>query len=177
VIAFSLHSCYLRWSLLVQCFSTAYWLLVGSFLPMVASLTGCYLQWLVLMRLLSPMTSLIRFVWVSLSFQLRWLVGPYSPSGSPFCLDSNVITVCFRWLEVARDFCDGLIPMCLLSVMALSLHSCYPHWVMPIQLLPPVAVIIHNGLMAYMVATSARIVICTGFWPLLSSLVLAFFAM
>ena len=98
-------------------------------------------------------------------FRLRWLIGPYSPSGSPFRLDGDVIVVRFQWLEVARDFCDGLIPVCLLSVMALSLHSCYPHWVMPIQLLPPVAVVIHNGLMAYVVATSARIVICTEFWP------------
>ena len=36
---------------------------------------------------------------------------------------------------------------------------------MPIQLLPPFAVVIHNGLLAYVVAIPAAVVICVGFQP------------
>ena len=128
-MAFSLHSCYLRWPLLVRCFSTAYWLLVGSFLPVVALLTSCYLQWLVLMQLLSPMASLIRFVWVSLSFRLRWL-------------DTRVLVICdgFKLTQllpalgyahtVATSGC-GCYPQWPYGLCGCYLHSdCYLYWVL-----------------------------------------------
>jgi hypothetical protein len=59
-------------------------------------------------------------------FRLRWLVGPYSLSGSPFRLDGDVMAVCFQWLEVTWEFCDSFIPVCLLSVMASKLTQLLP---------------------------------------------------
>src|SRR5580692_11056249 len=154
-------------------------LLVGSFLPAMASLNGCYLRWLCLCSCYPR--------WLHSSgvcgFPFRFDcdgISPYSPSGYPFRFDHDVIAVCFRRFEVARDFCDDfdtcVLVICdgsrltqLLPALGYP-YSCYLHsrllstmafWLM--WLLPPLGLLSVLGCL-YSCYPRSRLLSTMAFW-------------